>query len=166
MVRKPDRYEQLARIRLEPILGPLREIDPGGGPVRLHDFEAGLPDGSVAAIEVTGEVDPGQRALESAIMRLPALIVLGSRWQWIVELHTGTQVKGMGSPLRDLLSDMERQGLQKAHCRDDYRDPLVQRLRDLGIESIWAWPTAIPEHRGMVTMTLVPPAAGPGAPRL
>lgn len=155
-MRKPDRYEQLARARLKPILGPLREIDPGGGPVQLHDFEAGLPDGSVAAIEVTGEVDPRQRALESAITRLPALTVPGSRWQWIIGLYTGAQVKGMGSPLRDLLSDMESQGLQKAHYRDDYRDPLVRRLRDLGIESVWAWPTAIPARRGKVTV-------GPGA---
>ena len=35
----------------EPILGTLREIDPGGGPRPLHDFEADLPGGGIAAIE-------------------------------------------------------------------------------------------------------------------
>jgi len=46
----PDPYEDLARQRLEPILGPLREIDPGGGPQPLHDFEATLPEGMFAAL--------------------------------------------------------------------------------------------------------------------
>lgn len=55
MARKPDRYEQCARERLEPSLGSLPCIDPGGGPLGAHDYEADLSNGSFAAIEVTGE---------------------------------------------------------------------------------------------------------------
>jgi hypothetical protein len=80
--RQPDRYEQCARDRLEPMLGPLRCMDPGGGPEGAHDFEADLDDGGFAAIEVTGEVESGQRALESLVRRLPPLTVPGSRWRW------------------------------------------------------------------------------------
>jgi hypothetical protein len=57
-----DSYEAWAHDRLTPVLGPLRRIDRRGGPPALHDFEADLADGSVAALEVTGEVDaqPGE----------------------------------------------------------------------------------------------------------
>jgi hypothetical protein len=64
------------------MLGPLRCMDPGGGPEGAHDFEADLDDGGFAAIEVTGEVESGQRALESLVRRLPPLTVPGSRWRW------------------------------------------------------------------------------------
>ena len=56
---QPDRYERCARDRLEPILGVLRCIDPGGGPEGADDCEADLDDGGFAAIEVTGEVEFG-----------------------------------------------------------------------------------------------------------
>ena len=49
-----DMYEVYAEDRLTPLLGPLRRIDRPGGPSGLHDFEADLPNGSVAALEVTG----------------------------------------------------------------------------------------------------------------
>jgi hypothetical protein len=48
------------------MLGPLREIDPGGGPRPLHDFEADLPSGAVGAIEVTGQVDA--KRLEQVVL--------------------------------------------------------------------------------------------------
>jgi hypothetical protein len=89
--RHLDRYERCARDRLEPILGSLRCIDPGGGPEGAHDFEADLEDGGFAAIEVTGEVEFGQRALESLVRRLPPLTVPGSQWRWQVGLGTSAQ---------------------------------------------------------------------------
>jgi hypothetical protein len=46
-----DQYEAWAQDRLTPLLGPLRRIDRRGGPPGLHDFEADLADGSVAALE-------------------------------------------------------------------------------------------------------------------
>jgi hypothetical protein len=134
--RKPDRYERCARDRLEPILGPLRPIDPGGGSHGAHDFEADLDDGGFAAIEVTGEVESGRRALESLVRRLTPLIVPGSRWQWQTRLSTSAKDKRLRSELPALLSDMEKSDRRDAHCRGDYQDLFVQQLRVLGVESV------------------------------
>jgi hypothetical protein len=139
--READLYERCARARLEPILGPLRDIDPGGGPQGLHDFEADLPGGFVAAIEVTSEVERRQRELESLTeRRFSAFTLPGSGWRWLVALDAGARVKDISSgDLRLLLYDMEKQGRRDVHCRGDYRDPLVQRLRGLRIESVYSW---------------------------
>jgi hypothetical protein len=61
-----DQYEAWAHDRLTPLLGPLRRIDRRGGANGLHDFEADLADGSVAALEVTGEVDARRLDLASS----------------------------------------------------------------------------------------------------
>jgi hypothetical protein len=151
--RQPDRYERCARDRLEPILGPLRCIDPGGGPDGAHDFEADLDDGGFAAIEVTGEVESGQRALESLVRRLPPLTVPGSRWRWQTGLGTSAQKKRISSELPGLLSDMEKAGRRSAHCRGDYRDPLVRRLRELGVEFVYAWVPADAAHQERVIIS-------------
>jgi hypothetical protein len=50
-------YELWARDWIEPLLGRLRVVDRKGGRPGLHDFEADLPNGSTAAIEVTSEVE-------------------------------------------------------------------------------------------------------------
>ena len=86
------------RDRLEPILGALRCIDPGAGPEGAHDFEADLDDGGFAAIEVTGEEEFEQRALESLVSSSP-FVVPGSRWRWQVGLGTSTQEKRISSEL-------------------------------------------------------------------
>ena len=151
--RQPDRYEWCARDRLEPILGPLRCIDPGGGPEGAHDFEADLDDGGFAAIEVTGEVESGQRVLESLMRRLPPLTVPGSRWRWQTGLSTTAQEKRIPSELPALLADMEKADRRSAHCRGDYRDPFVQRLRELGVESVYAWVPADAAHQGGVILS-------------
>lgn len=151
--RQPDRYERCARERLEPMLGRLRCTDPGGGPDGAHDFEAGLADGRFAAIEVTGEVESGQRALESLVMRLHPLTVHGSRWRWQVGFGTGAQEKRISSELGGLLTDMEHSGLRHAHYRGDYRDPLVQRLRNLGVEFVYAWVPTDPAQQGSVILS-------------
>jgi hypothetical protein len=52
-----DPYEAYAQDRLTPLVGPLRRTDRRGGSPGQHDFEADLPNGSVAALEVTVEVD-------------------------------------------------------------------------------------------------------------
>jgi hypothetical protein len=148
--RQPDLYERCARDRLQPILGPLRPVDPGGGPDGAHDFEADLGNGRFAAIEVTGEVDAEQRALESLLGRHLPLTMPGSRWRWQVGLGTSAQEKRTFSELPTLLSGMELANRHSAHFRGDYRDPLVQRLRDLGVESVYGWVPADAEHKGRV----------------
>lgn len=85
--RELDPYERWARERLEPVLGTLREIDPGGVPRPLHDFEADLPGGGIAAIEVTGQVEA--KSLEqtaSAQRRFDSFTLPGSSFVWQIGL--------------------------------------------------------------------------------
>lgn len=149
--RRLNPYEQWARQRLEPVLGTLREIDPGGGPRPLHDFEADLPGGAVAAIEVTGQVDA--KRLEQAVSaqrRFPGLTLPDSKLAWQVALEPQAHVNDIRSAdVRLLLHDMEVKGLRTAHSVGDYRDPFVERLKALGIESLYAF-TARPGREGVV----------------
>jgi hypothetical protein len=135
-----DEYEAWARARLTPLLGPLRRVDRRGGPEGLHDFEADLADGSVAALEVTGEVDAQRRSLAAAADRRLALVTLpGLRSLWLVGLAPSAQVSAIRHPeLRRLLGDLEADGRRRAHDLGDYRDPFVARLVALGIESVYA----------------------------
>jgi hypothetical protein len=151
--RELDRYERFARNRLEPILGRLRCIDPGGGPGGAHDFEVDLDDGGFAAIEVTGEVEAGQRALESLMRRLPPLTVPGSHWRWQTGLGDSAQEKRIPSELPALLFDMEKAGQRSAHCLGDYRDPLVKQLRELGMEFVYGWTPTDSAQQGRVTIS-------------
>jgi hypothetical protein len=78
-----DQYEAWTRDRLTPLLGPLRRTDRRGGPSGLHDFEADLPDGSVAALEVTGEVDKSRLDLAASAERhLSSMALPNSRFSW------------------------------------------------------------------------------------
>ncbi len=135
-----DPYEAWAHDRLMPLLGPLRRIDRRGGPPGLHDFEADLADGSVAALEVTGEVDAQRLSLASAAeRRLSAITLPNSESLWLVGLAPGARVSAIRpDDLRRLLGELEASGRRHAHDLGDYRDPFVARLRALGIESVYA----------------------------
>jgi hypothetical protein len=134
-----DMYEVYAEDRLTPILGPLRRIDRRGGPSGLHDFEADLPDGSVAALEVTGAVDAKRLDLESsAERRLSSITLPNSTQTWSVGLAAGARVNAIKpDELRRLLGELEASGRRSAHGMGDLRDPFVMRLGTLGIESIY-----------------------------
>jgi hypothetical protein len=131
-----DPFELWARDRLEPLLGPLRVIDKKGGPPPgLHDFEADLPGGSVAALEVTSEVEPDRLSVASEIRRrgLSRYPVPGLNSLWSVRLTDDALVGDLSrrrDELRQLLSDLEAQGAQYAHDMGDYQNPFVQRLRN------------------------------------
>jgi hypothetical protein len=121
-------------------LGPLRRTDRPGGPPGLHDFEAHLADGSVAALEVTGEVD-GQRLrlAAAAERRLSSITLSNSESLWLVGLAAGVRVGAIRpDDLRRLLGELEAGGRRNAHDIGDYRDRFVARLRALGIESVYA----------------------------
>jgi hypothetical protein len=150
-----DQYEAWARARLAPLLGPLWRVDRRGGPPGLHDFEADLPDGSVAALEVTGEVDAQRRSLAAAAERRLAKVTLpGSSSLWLVGLAPSARVSAIRRPeLRRLLGDLEAAGRQRAHDLGDYRDPFVARLRALRIESVYA----VKAHAGHEGTALVGP---------
>jgi hypothetical protein len=107
-----DPYEAWAHDRLTPLLGPLRRIDRRGGANGLHDFEADLPDGSVAALEVTGEVDAQRLKLaSSAERRLSSITLPDSESLWLVGLAAGARVNGIRpDDLRRLLASWKPAG--------------------------------------------------------
>jgi len=137
-----DQYELWARDRLEPLLGSLRIIDKKGGPPGQHDFEADLPGGLVAALEVTSEVESDRLSVASEIRRrgMSRYPVSGLTSLWSVRLSDDARVKDLSrrhDELRQLLSDLEAQGARWAHNLGDYRDPVVGQLRALGIGSVY-----------------------------
>jgi hypothetical protein len=107
----------------------------------MHDFEANLPGGVVAALEVTGVVEQERLNMAaSADRRLSGLRLPGSRHVWQVGLAEEAIVNAISpETLLGLLKDMEDQGQRRALNMGDYRDPFVARLRALGIESIYAF---------------------------
>jgi hypothetical protein len=131
-------YEEQARDYLTPLLGPLRVIDRPGGPPGLHDFEADIAGGLIAAIEVTGEVDAQRLSQASAAeRRFSSLTLPRSSLLWLVGLTADARVNEISAgKLCRLLSDLESQGLRNAQDIGDYRDPFVARLVALRIESV------------------------------
>jgi hypothetical protein len=129
----------------------LREIDPGGGPRPLHDFEADLLGDGIAAIEVTGQVEAKRlEQASSARRRFDSFTLPGSSFVWQIGLAPRARVNAIRpEDLRRVLQDMEAKGLHRAHNLGDYRDPFVERLTALGIESIYAF-TAKPGREGTV----------------
>jgi hypothetical protein len=110
-----DPYEAWARDCLTPFLGPLRKIDRRGGPPGLHDFEADLANGSVAALEVTGEVDKKRMDLAASAGRL-SFTHPGSTLTWSVALAAGARVRAISlDELGRLLGDLEASGRRSAH---------------------------------------------------
>ena len=137
-----DPYELWARDRLEPLLGSLRVIDKKGGPPRVHDFEADLPGGLVAALEVTSEVESDRLSVASEIRRrgLSRYPLPGLNSLWSVRLTDDARVRNLSrrhDELRQLLSDLEAQGARYAHNMGDYHNPVVGKLRALGIGSVY-----------------------------
>src|SRR5262249_28816985 len=103
VVERPDDEhlnwdERWARYRLEHVYGPLRVIDRKGGPPGLHDLEADLHGGEVAAIEITSEVEEARLDLAaSADRHLSALKLPGSNNVWRVGLPAHARVNAIRS---------------------------------------------------------------------
>ena len=134
--------ELYAKARLEPILGPLRCIDCPGGTPGLHDFEADLPNGTVAAVEVTGDMNSDRLALEAELERqdLSSFTLPSLRMSWLVRLSPTARVQTLGEEVRSLLRDLEAVGRRSASdIGDIFEDPYVQRLRDLGIQTVYGY---------------------------
>src|SRR5258706_378735 len=107
-----DGYERYARGRLTPLLGQLRVTDTPGGPEGTHDFEADLADGSVAALEVTSEVDGQRLSLGcQAQRRFSSLRLSNSQLLWLVGLAADAKVSRIKpNDLLQLLGDLEAGG--------------------------------------------------------
>ena len=157
MERPDDRYlnwdERWVRDRLEYVYDSLKVIDRNrkGGRPRLHDLEAELPGGEVAAIEITSEVEGARLDLAaSADRHLSGLKLPGSNNVWQVALPVHARVNAIRSAdVLKLLSDMEQQGRWRAMDMGDYLDPFVTRLRAPHIESVYGF-KAKPGHGGTV----------------
>jgi hypothetical protein len=120
----------------------LRVIDKNGRPPGRHDFEADLPGGLVAALEVTSEVESDRLSVASEIRRrgMSRFPVSSLNCLWSVRLTNDARVKDLSRSrhkLRQLLRDLEAQGARWAHDLGDYRDPIVGQLRALGIGSVF-----------------------------
>lgn len=134
--------ELYAKARLEPILGPLRCIDGPGGTPGLHDFEADLRNGTVAAVEVTGDMNSDRLALEAELERqdLSSFTLPSLRMSWFVRLSPTARVQTLGEEVRSLLRDLEAVGRRSAFdIGDIFEDPHVQRLRDLGVQTVYGY---------------------------
>jgi len=134
-----DPYEAWTCDRLTPLLGPLRKTDRRGGPSGLHDFEVDLPDGSIAALEVTGEVDRKRLDLAASAERhLSSIRLPGSIYLWLVGLAARARVNAIKpKELERLLRELEASGRRKAQNIGHPHDPFVAQLGGLGIESIF-----------------------------
>jgi hypothetical protein len=134
--------EWYAKARLEPILGPLRCIDCPGGTPGLRDFEAELPNGTVAAVEVTGNMNSDRLALEADLERqdLSSFTLPSLRMSWLVRLSPTARVQTLGEEVRSPLCDLEAVRRRSASdIGDILEDPCVQRLRDLGIQTVYGY---------------------------
>lgn len=142
-----DPYERWARDRLQPFLGLLRITDRKGWPPGLHDFEADLPEGLVAAIEVTSTVEQPRRRVEAQLRRLgqSSFPLPGLTSRWLVHVTDHADVRTLsrrrGGLLRPLLSELEAQRARHAHDMGDYRSPVVLQLRKLQIASVFRMTT-------------------------
>lgn len=133
-----DKDERWVRHLLEGTVGPTRVSDLKGGPEGRHDLEADLPDGRIAAIEITSEADPARLSVAGAARRhLSALTIPGSQFAWLVNVTPQADVLTLRKTgLVALLIDMDQHGCSSASALSDYRDPWRDRLKALGIQSV------------------------------
>lgn len=132
--------ERWVRHCLEGIVGHTRVIDQRGGRQQgKHDLEADLPDGSIAAIEITSEADAARLSVIAAAQRhLSKLEAPGSRFAWLVNITPQADVQALrgSAGLVALLTEMEKRGHASASALSDYRDPWRDRLEAFGIQSV------------------------------
>jgi hypothetical protein len=129
-----DPYERWARTWLEHLLGPLQVIDRKGGTPGMHDFEGTLSRGSVMALEVTSQVVPDRRSVESEIKKrgLSSFQIPGLASLWAVRLTEDARVKDISrrrGELGQLLADIEADGIQSISS--------TPPMRALGIASVF-----------------------------
>jgi hypothetical protein len=138
-----DAFEQCAVARLEPLMGPLRLTDRQGrgAPPGMHDLEADLPGGAVAAMEVTSVNESRRLQQESAATRiLSSVTVPGSDFKWMVGLDATAQARYINQEhLCRLLADMEAQGVRSSNRRAGSADPFAERLEQLKLVHVYAF---------------------------
>lgn len=136
--------ERWVRHLLDGTVGQTRVIDRRGGREEgKHDLEADLPDGGIAAIEITSEADAARLSVAAAAQRhLSDLKSPGSQFAWLVNVTPQADARALrkSAGLVALLADMEQHGQSSASALSDYRDPWRDRLNALGIQSVHGVP--------------------------
>ena len=142
--KKLDIFELCARDRLASVVGPMERLDCGGGPEGLPGFKVHLPGGGLAVVEVTGETDEAQQALDAASARFFGSLRLdGSAWRWMITPAADAELKRISrEDLLRLMTDMEAADRQSVARAGGWPDPFAQRARALKIDSIYGWPAA------------------------
>ncbi len=135
--------EELARFVVENAIPGARMDFRAQQHIRTHDFDLHLPDGTVAALEVTSAVNPKQLSTEDAILDekkggplIPRRI---AKRDWAVQLRTGANVERVRKEVDTYLSRIEGDGLTEFYAEFGPRPPSVLGMsQDLGIEAGWA----------------------------
>jgi hypothetical protein len=143
-----DDNEIWARTRLAPLIGPMWCVDVVGGPEAIHDFEADLPGGGIAAIEVTSETNGDRRGVQSQIDRrgLSGYLIEGTT-SWIFSLTDAAKVASLDRDvLHQVIGPLIESGRRHASNFGDYRDPMVEVLGRLGISHVHALDTSAGGH--------------------
>ena len=113
--------ERWVRHLLEGTVGQTRVTDRKGGPEGRHDLEADLPDGGIAAIEITSEADAARLSVAAAVQRhLSNLKVPGSQLAWLVSVTPQADALALrkSTGLVALLAEMEQHGQSSASSPD------------------------------------------------
>jgi hypothetical protein len=139
--------ERLAKHVIEQVFVgvTVRPVDPGGGPVQLHDFEIRWPSGNIDAMEVTESTLDYLQDGKAAHRKHVGYIIEDARLnsQWTVFSTTASRFKTWPkTALAELLRQLERHDKTDFFYATSWEFPEVQRLhRKFGIEFSVSHPT-------------------------
>lgn len=134
--------EKLAKLVVESVLPGARMTFRPAQHSSTFDFDLQLPDGRVAALEVTSVVGEKQVATEAAILdeRSGGPFVPRRLCQrdWIVDLRAGANVRNVRKTVDAYLADVEAAQLDRfyPHHRSAVR-AVARIFDDLGVEAGW-----------------------------
>lgn len=131
--------------------------DVPGADSGLHDFDVTLPDGTVAAVEVTTCIDEEAARFEAALEEHAVhLDVAGIERSWAIRLAESTRLDGLMERLTSHLIELEQRGIdgvarpgpldstpmvryRRSGRTSDRVCVEVQRVLDLGVDTAWAF---------------------------
>jgi hypothetical protein len=132
-----DENEAWAVIRLSPLIGPMRLVDMSGRQHK-HDFEATLPDGRFAAIEVTSETNRVLLSTRAAIQQkdLDRVHIEGDV-SWIFSIEHDARVSQLQPQLVGLANRLVAAGRTEwSNLEFHSPDPIDADLRKLHVSRV------------------------------
>ena len=113
--------------------------DPGGGPVRIHDFDLHLDDGRVIAVEVTRCNVEAELQQQAEIDRRDPSFP-GLRFNWHLGMASSFDVARIRAEAPRLLAVLEERGIQSVGLRgasSESECPAAVSLRSLGVRLLY-----------------------------